>query len=167
MDYISLHSLAVLRQSAAHFLPSSPVHLSHSVAHFSHILAHSAHTLLTSLASAVIAFFVFSQAAIHSLQAFVQALSFVHAFSQLLHEAMQASHAAIHSLNLSLLNALFTVPFSVADGIFAAIVINPIAANNKINFFMVFVLKVIIIVWANVCFFRSCKYDNCHYNDCY
>jgi hypothetical protein len=130
--------LAVLRQSAEHFLLSSPEHLSHSAAHFSHALAQSAQTVFTSFESDSIAFIAFSQAAMHSLLVFVHEdilESFPHDFSQPLQDSMQLLQDAIHSLYLSLLIAIFVV-FAFAEGTLAAIVINPIAANNKINFFI-------------------------------
>lgn len=128
----------MLRQSAAHFLLSSVAHLSHSAAHFSHTLAHSAQTLLTSLLSDVIAFFAFSQAAIQSLLILEHEdlASFPQDFSQVLHEAMHASHAAMQALYLSLSTVLLTALSLDVDDNFAAIVTNPITANTKIIFFM-------------------------------
>ena len=63
-------------------------------------------------AAEAIAFLAFSQAAMHSLQVFVQDdifTSFPQVFSQLLQEAIQASHAAMQSLYLSLFTALFSL----------------------------------------------------------
>jgi hypothetical protein len=131
--------LAVLRQSSAHFLLSSPLHLSHSEAHFSHAFAQSAQTVFTSFASDSIAFIALSQAAMQSLLVFVQEdifESLPQDFSQLLQDSIQVLHAAMHSLYLSLLiSTLVGVP-AFAEGILAAVVINPTAANNKINFFI-------------------------------
>jgi hypothetical protein len=143
-DYILLQSSAALRQFAAHFLLASFSHFSHSAAHFSQVFAHAAQIFFTSLLFSFIALIAFSQAVTQSLPALVQVAfeSLEQDFSHSLHDAIHSSHAAIQSLYLSIPIAVFIEFFLDSLVIVVAIVINPIAANIKIIFFILLMFKV-------------------------